>query len=177
MITKARTFLDELNERMRQLEPALHPDKTRLIRPRNRRSVERGSPETSSPSRICARGHANGALRHRAQGDQEAYTKPSWAAMKLELRSDHARPDRENQRAGQTMLRGHLNYLAVSGSPWRFFNRMARSCRLRRRSETARLNWQKFIRLVARFFPPIRRLRPLPYHRFDAKTLGRSPVR
>ena len=30
---------------------------------------------------------------------------------------------------------------------------------------------------VARFFPPIRTLHPLPCHRFDAKTRGRSPVR
>jgi hypothetical protein len=28
-----------------------------------------------------------------------------------------------------------------------------------------------------RFFPPIKVLHPLPLHRFDAKTRGRSPVR
>ena len=33
---------------------------------------------------------------------------------------------------------------------------------LKRRSQTARLSWEKFIRLVARFFPPIRTLHPLP---------------
>jgi RNA-directed DNA polymerase len=48
---------------------------------------------------------------------------------------------------------------------------------LRRRSQKARLSWEKFIRLVARFFPPIRTLHPLPAHRFDAKTRGGSPVR
>jgi hypothetical protein len=37
--------------------------------------------------------------------------------------------------------------------------------------------WEKFIRLVDRFFPPIRILHPLPCHRFDAKTQGKSPVR
>jgi hypothetical protein len=42
---------------------------------------------------------------------------------------------------------------------------------------TARLNWERFIRLVDRFFPPIRTLHPLPCHRFDARTRGRSPVR
>jgi hypothetical protein len=51
------------------------------------------------------------------------------------------------------------------------------SARPLRRSQTARLSWEKFIRLVARFFPPIRTLHPLPCHRFDAKTQGRSPVR
>jgi len=48
---------------------------------------------------------------------------------------------------------------------------------LRRRSQTARLSWEKFIRFVARFFPPIKTLHALPCHRFDARTRGRSPVR
>ena len=39
------------------------------------------------------------------------------------------------------------------------------------------LSWEQFIRFVDRFFPPIRTLHPLPCHRFDAKTQGRSPVR
>jgi len=33
------------------------------------------------------------------------------------------------------------------------------------------------VRLVDRFFPPIKVLHPLPLHRFDARTRGRSPVR
>jgi RNA-directed DNA polymerase len=48
---------------------------------------------------------------------------------------------------------------------------------LRRRSQNADLPWERFIRLVDRFFPPIKTLHPLPCHRFDAKTRGRSPVR
>jgi len=36
---------------------------------------------------------------------------------------------------------------------------------------------RRFIRCVDRFFPPIRTIHPLPCHRFDAKTRGRSPVR
>jgi integrase len=50
-------------------------------------------------------------------------------------------------------------------------------CALWRRSQRASLNWEKFSRLVDRFFPPIRILHPLPCHRFDARTRGRSPVR
>src|ERR1700681_2080193 len=76
------------------------------------------------------------------------------------------------------MLKGHLNYFAVSGnhpSLWWFFNkvRWLWLVSLRRRSQKARLSWEKFIRLVTRFFPPIRTLHPLPCHRFDAKTRGR----
>ena len=80
------------------------------------------------------------------------------------------------------MLQGHLNYFAVSGnhpSLWWFLNKVKRLwlVSLKRRSQMARLTWERFIRLVARFFPPIRTLHPLPCHRFDAKTRGRSPVR
>jgi RNA-directed DNA polymerase len=80
------------------------------------------------------------------------------------------------------MLEGHLNHFAVSGnhpSLWWFFNEVRRLwlMSLRRRSQTASLSWEKFIRLVDRFFPPIKTLHPLPCHRFDAKTRGRSPVR
>ena len=46
-----------------------------------------------------------------------------------------------------------------------------------RSSQRAFLTWEKFTRLTNRFFPPIRILHPLPCHRFDAKTRGRSPVR
>jgi hypothetical protein len=75
------------------------------------------------------------------------------------------------------MLQGHLNYFAVSGnhpSLWWFLDKVKRLwlASLKRRSQTARLSWERFIRLVARFFPPIRTLHPLPCHRFDAKTRG-----
>jgi hypothetical protein len=64
-------------------------------------------------------------------------------------------------------------------SPWWFFNKVKRLwlASLKRRSQTARPSWERFIQLVARFFPPIRTIHPLPCHRFDARTRGRSPVR
>src|SRR6267143_1998332 len=48
---EARTFLDELKERMRKFELALHPDKTRLIRfgrhaAKQREKLGEGKPET-----------------------------------------------------------------------------------------------------------------------------------
>jgi hypothetical protein len=62
---------------------------------------------------------------------------------------------------------------------WWFFNKGKRLwlASLKRRSQTARLSWERFIQFVARFFPPIRTIHPLPCHRFDARTRGRSPVR
>ena len=48
---------------------------------------------------------------------------------------------------------------------------------LKRRSQRAFLRWDEFTRLTDCFFPQIKILHPLPCHRFDAKTRGRSPVR
>ena len=80
------------------------------------------------------------------------------------------------------MLKGHLNYYAVSGnspSLWWYFNevrwRWLKS--LKRRSQRASMSWEKFTSITDRFFPSIRILHPLPCHRFDARTRGKSPVR
>src|ERR1035437_2888667 len=122
-----------------------------------------------------------GLLRHRAQDDQE--TDASQAAGDQDrVAQVNARPHRENRGLGETDAERHLNYFAVTGnhpSPWWFFNKVMRLwlASLKRRSQTARLSWERFIRFVARFFPPIRTIHPLPCHRFDAKTRGRSPVR
>src|SRR6516164_11647108 len=122
-----------------------------------------------------------GHLRHRAQDDQE--TDASQATGDQDrVAQDNARPHRETGAWVKQMLKGHLHYFAVSGnhpSLWWFFNKVKRLwlASLKRRSQTARLSWERFIQFVARFFPPIRTIHPLPCHRFDARTQGRSPVR
>jgi hypothetical protein len=55
------------------------------------------------------------------------------------------------------MPKGHLNYFAASGnhpSLWWFFNKVKRLwlASRKRRGQTARLNRERFIRFVARFF-------------------------
>jgi hypothetical protein len=103
-------------------------------------------------------------------------------AIKVELRRRMHDPVAKTGAWVKQMPQGHLNYYAVSGnhpSLWWFCNQMRwlwlKS--LRRRSQKARLSWERFLRLVERFFPPIKVLHPLPLHRFDARTRGRSPVR
>jgi len=96
-------------------------------------------------------------------------------AIKIELRSRMHDSIAKTGAWIKRMLQGVLNYFAVSGnhpSLWWFFNEMKRLwlMSLRRRSQKAYLTWETFIRLVDRFFPPIRTLHPLPSHRFDAKT-------
>jgi hypothetical protein len=99
-------------------------------------------------------------------------------AIKAELRKRMRDPVAETGAWAKQMLQGHLNYYAVSGnqpSIWWFFNQVRRLWlkTLRRRSQKANLSWERFIRVVDPFFPPIKTLHPLPCRRFDAKTRGR----
>jgi RNA-directed DNA polymerase len=76
-------------------------------------------------------------------------------AIKIELRRIMHDPIAKTGAWMKRMLQGHLNYFAVSGnhpSLWWFFNKVKRLwlMSLRRRSQKARLSWEKFIRLVAR---------------------------
>jgi RNA-directed DNA polymerase len=82
----------------------------------------------------------------------------------------------------ESMLKGYLNYYAVSGnspSLWWYFNEVRWHWlkSLKRRSQRAFMSWEKFTSITARFFPSIRILHPLSCHRFDARTRGTSPVR
>ena len=122
-----------------------------------------------------------GHLRHWAQAIKKRM-RAKLLAIKMELRKKMHDPIARTGAWMKQMLQGHLNYFAVSGndpSLWWYFNKVKRLwlTSLKRRSQNASVTWEKFIRLIDRFFPPIRRLHPLPCHRFDAKTQGRSPVR
>ena len=89
-----------------------------------------------------------------AQGDQDGVAQV------------HARAHRDDRKLRETDAQGHLNYYAVSGnhpSLWWFCNqvRWLWLKSLRRRSQKARLSWERFIRVVERFFPPIKVVHPL----------------
>jgi RNA-directed DNA polymerase len=186
---EAKVFLHDLQERMRAFELALHPDKTRLIRfgrcaAKQRARRGEGKPETFDFlgfTHFCTRSRKGNAFvigRKTIKKRLRARLK----AIKVELRKSMHNPIAKTGAWVKQMLQGHLNYFAVSGndkSLWWFFNevRWLWLKSLRRRSQNARLSWEKFTRLVGRFFPPIKVLHPLPCHRFDAKTRGRSPVR
>ncbi len=186
---EAQTFLHNLRERMRMFGLALHPDKTRLIRfgrhaAEDRRRLRQGKPETFDFlgfTHFCTRSWITGTFvvgrktikkRMRAQ----------LQAIKMELRRRWHDPIARTGAWLNKVLTGHLNYYAVPlnvrSVTW-FFSRVKALWRrtLSRRSQRAYINWDKLSRLVDRFFPPIRILHPLPCHRFDARTRGRSPVR
>jgi len=186
---EAKAFLQDMHERMRAFELALHPDKTRLIRfgrhaAKQRERGGEGKPETFDFlgfTHFCTRSYKWGSFvigRKTIKKRMRAKLK----VIKTELRKRMHDPVAQTGAWVKQMLKGHLNYYAVSGnhpSMWWFCNqvRWLWLKTLQRRSQKADLSWERFVSLVGRFFPPIKTLHPLPCHRFDAKTRGRSPVR
>jgi group II intron reverse transcriptase/maturase len=186
---EAKAFLHDLHERLRAFELALHPEKTRLIRfgrhaAKQREKVGEGKPETFDFlgfTHFCTRSRKWGSFVIGRKTIKKRM-RAKLQAIKVELRKSMHDPIAKTGAWVKQMLQGHLNYFAVSGnhpSMWWFCNqvRWLWLKSLKRRSQKAHLSWERFLRLVDRFFPPIKVLHPLPCHRFDAKTLGKSPVR
>src|SRR6201999_283895 len=91
---EARAFLDDLKERMRKFELALHPDKTRLIRfgrhaAKQRETLGEGKPETFDFLGFTL-------VRHRAQDDQETDASQA-TGDQGRVAQANARPHRENR--------------------------------------------------------------------------------
>src|SRR5438105_5103807 len=186
---EAKAFVHDLQERARAFELALHPAKTRLIRfgrhaAKQREKLGEGKPETFDFlgfTHFCTRSRKWGSFVIGRKTIKKRM-RAKLLAIKIELRRIMHDPIATTGAWVKRMLQGHLNYFAVSGnhpSLWWFFNKVKRLwlASLKRRSQTARLSWERFIQCVACFFPPIRTIHPLPCHRFDARTRGRSPVR
>lgn len=186
---EARQFLHDLQDRMGLFDLSLHPEKTRLIcfgRHAAKQRAERGE---GKPEVFDFLGFTHYCTRSRKWGSFVIGRKTIKKRMlrtlediKVELRKRMHDPIAKTGTWVWQMLNGHLNYFAVSGndkSLWWFANevrwRWLKS--LKRRSQKAYLNWERFTALTDHFFPPIRVRHPLPCHRFDAKIRGRSPVR
>jgi group II intron reverse transcriptase/maturase len=186
---EARAFLDDLKERMRKFELALHPDKTRLNRfgrhaAKQRERLGEGKPETFDFlgfTHFCTRSRRWGSFVIGRKTIKKRMLR-RLQEVKTELRKRMHDPVAKTGTWVSQMLNGHLNYFAVPGndkSLWWFWNevRWRWLKTLRRRSQTAHLDWDPFVRITNRFFPPIRVRHPMPCHRFDATIRGKSPVR
>ena len=186
---EARQFLHDLQERMGLFDLSLHPEKTRLIRFGRHAAKQRAERGEGKPEVFDFLGFTHYCTRSRKWGSfvigRKSIKKQmlrTLEAVKVALRKRMHDPVVKTGAWVWQVLNGYLNYFAVPGndkSLWWFFNevrwRWLKS--LKRRSETARLDWDRFIRITDRFFPPIRVRHPLPCHRFDAKIQGKSPVR
>jgi len=185
---EAQAFLHDLQERMGLFDLALHPEKTRLIRfgryaAKQRQERGEGKPEVFGFlgfTHYCTQSRNGNSFVIGRKTIKERMLR-SLEAIKVELRK---RMHDQIVKTGTwiwQMLNGHLNYFAVPGndkSLWWFTNevRWRWLKTLRRRSQRAYLDWDRFVRITNRFFPPIRVRHPMPCHRFDAIIRGRSPV-
>ena len=176
---EARVFLDDLKERMRAFELALHPDKTK-----QRMERGEGKPETFDFlgfTHFCTRSRKWGSFVIGRKTIKKRMVR-KLQAIKMELRRRMHDPIAKTGAWVAQMLKGHLNYYAVSGNApslwwfvaevrWRWLKT------LKRRSQRAFLHGDEFTSMTNPFFPPIKILHPQHLHRFDARTRGRSPVR
>jgi RNA-directed DNA polymerase len=165
---EAKAFLDDLKERLREFELALHPAKTRLIRFGRHAAEQREKRGEGKPETFDFLGFTHFCTRSRKYGSFVVGRKTikkrmraTLQAITMELRKRLHDPIAKTGAWVYSVLKGHLNYFAVSGndpSLWWFFNQVKwhwlRS--LRRRSQRAYLNWERYIRLINRFLPPIR---------------------
>ena len=186
---EAKAFLEDFEQRLRLFDLTLHPAKTRLIR-FGRHAIEQrerlgeGKPETFDFlgfTHFCTRSRRWGSFVIGRKTIKKRMI-ATLRSIKMELRRRMHDPIAKTGAWVERVLKGHLNYFAVSGndpSLWWFFKevRWRWLKTLKRRSQKAFLNWERFTSLTDRYFPPIRVRHPLPCHRFDAKTRGRSPVR
>ena len=187
--SEAQAFLQHLQQRLKAFDLNLHPDKTRLIRfgryaIRDRKQLGQGKPETFDYlgfTHFCTQSRKNGAFVIGRKTIRKRM-RATLRRIKVELRRRMHDSVADTGRWLTKVLQGHVNYFSVSGnspSIWLFFNevRYLWIKSLRRRSQKAYINWDKFLRITNRYFPRIRLLHPHPCYRFDVRTRGRSPVR
>ena len=121
---EAMAFLQDLHERTRSFELALHPDKTRLIcfgrhaaKQRERRGE--GKPETFDFFGLYPLLHAIiqvGLIRHRAQDDQEAHASQA-QGYQDGVAQTYARPRRANRSLGEADAARASELLRGLGQP------------------------------------------------------------
>src|SRR6202795_3994897 len=131
---EARAFLDDLKERMRQFELALHPDKTRLIRFGRHAAKQREKRGEGKPETFDFLGFTHFCTRSRKWGTFvigrktiKKRMRAKMQAIKIELRKKMHDPIAKTGAWMKQMLKGHLNYFAVSGnhpSLWWFLNKV-----------------------------------------------------
>jgi RNA-directed DNA polymerase len=184
----AERFQKDLRARLAEFCLELNAEKTRLIEfgrfaARDRKARGLGKPETFSFlgfTHICAKTQKGGFKVMRITDSKRVRAKLS--KVKTELKRRRHLPIPEQGRWLASVLRGHCNYYAVPGnyealSAFRLQIKRHWLKALRSRSQRDRLSWERMTRLEKRWLPTVRILHPWPSARFDARTLGKSPVR
>lgn len=179
---EAKRFRKALEERFRQFNLELHPDKTRLIEfgpfaAGNRRRRGQGKPETFDFlgfTHICAKKQSNGrftVLRQTIRQRLQAKLKE----VKTELRRRLHDPIPEQGKWLRSVVGGHIRYYGVpSNGPalvcFRFQIGWLWHRALSRRSQNGRVHWDRMRRLVDLWLPPVRICHPYPLRRLGVIT-------
>ena len=185
----AERFWADLRGRLAEFSLELNAEKTRLIEfgrnaARDRKARGLGKPETFrflGFTHVCAKTRKSGRFKLRRITDSKR-ARAKLRALRGELRRRRHLPIPDQGRWIASVVRGYDNSYAVpdnSEALRAFRYQLLRHWykALRRRSQRARVNWERMYRLEHRWLPPVRILHPWPDDRFDARTQGRSPVR
>jgi RNA-directed DNA polymerase len=169
----AERFLGELRERLAKFDLELHPEKTRLIAfgrfaAPDRQKRGEGKPETFDFlgfTHICGKSRKGKFLVLRQTIKKRLRSK--LRDVKQELRRRMHAPIPEQGTWLASVVRGHQQYYGVPGNQpalGLFRIEVARLWQktLARRSQTARIPWDRMARLVARWIPLVRLHHPWP---------------
>ena len=177
----AERFLAELRERVTKFSLELHPEKTRLLEfgpyaAENRRRAGKGKPETFN---FLGFTHISGKKRNgRFTVVRQTIRKRLQAKLsevKAELRRRLHAPIPVVGRWLRSVVEGHLRYYGVPMNGPALLTFCFQVGRLwyrtlRRRSQTARITWERMRRLVWRWLPRARITHPYPLRRLGVVT-------
>jgi RNA-directed DNA polymerase len=179
---EAKRFRADLEERLREFDLELHPEKTRLLEfgpfaAENRRRRGAGKPETFDFlgfTHICAKKRSNGrftVLRQTIRTRLQA----KLSEVKAELRRRMHDPVPEQGKWLRSVVGGHCRYYGVpmnshALSLFRFRVGWLWHRALSRRSQNGRVHWDRMRRLIERWLPPARVCHPYPLRRLGVIT-------
>jgi RNA-directed DNA polymerase len=184
----AERFQRAVVQRLGQFGLKLHVDKTRLIEfgrfaQDNRRRAGQGKPQTFDFlgfTHCCGKSRTGKFAVIRLTSAKRMRAK--LVAVKLELRQRMHQPIAEQGKYLRAVVGGHVRYFGVPHNGRRigvFRFQVSRLWyrTLRRRSQTAKLNWGRMSKLMARWLPNSRICHPYPSQRLNVTTQGKSRMR
>lgn len=179
---EAKRFRADLEERLREFNLELHPEKTRLLEfgpfaAENRRRRGEGKPDTFDFlgfTHICAKKRSNGrftVLRQTIRKRLQAKLNE----VKAELRRRMHEPIPEQGKWLRSVVGGHCRYYGVpmngpALSLFRFRAGRLWHRTLSRRSQNGRVHWDRMRRLIDRWLPPAHACHPYPLRRLGVIT-------
>ena len=178
----AERFLSALRERFAKFKLELHPDKTRLIEfgpwaAKNREARGLGRPETFDFlgfTHICHKARSGGRFTVLRQTIRKRLTE-KLSEVRDELRKRMHKPIPRVGEWLKSVITGHFNYYGVpmnmpALSRFRYRVTLLWRWAIRRRSQKARIGWERMGRLSSHFLPVPRVCHPYPLRRLGVIT-------